>query len=189
MKTPLKVAMVCFLISVGITLTFFAVNKGAEAAQFGGLWNMFLLICAIGVGLYLTKRNQGYDQSVSFAEDFKVSVQGGIVFVVLISLFTFVYHSKIDTSFIDTKLNERLEASMKNVPNEAAYKVLQQEDVTWKDKSYLDYIENQEDQAVLGLSAKSLAIGYLGIGLFLTLFFSIATTFIWRKIVMMEANR
>lgn len=189
MRIPLKVSMVCFLISVGITFGFYAVNKGTEGAGLGGLWNMFLLICSIAVGLYLTKRKQGYDQTLSFAEDFKVAVQGGIVFVVLISLFTYVYHSKIDTTYVDAKLNELLEANLKNVPNEAAYRVLQEKDITWKDKSYLDYIENQEDQAVLGYSAKFLTIGYLGIGLFLTLFFSIATTFIWRKIVMMEQSR
>ncbi len=188
MRMPLRVAMVCFLISVGITMGFYVAGKSIFAAQVNGLWNMFLLLCSIGLGLYLSKRKQGYDQSSSFAEDMKISVQGGIVFVVLLSLFTYVYHSRIDTSFVDLKLNERLEASMKNVPNEAAYAELQKTDMTWKDKSYLDYIENQEDQAVLGLSAKSLAIGYLGIGLFLTLFFSVATTFIWRRIVMMDAG-
>ncbi|MDX1351053.1 MAG: DUF4199 family protein [Putridiphycobacter sp.] len=188
MKIPLRVAMVCFLISVGITLGFYFAGETVFAAQIGGLWNMFLLLSAIGVGIYFTKRSQGFDNTTSFGEDFKVAVQGGVVFVVLLSLFTYVFHEKIDNSFIELKMNERLDANLKNVPNEAAYLELQSEDPIWKGKSYLDYIENQEDQAAVGLSAYSLAIGHLGIGLFLALFFSVVTTFIWRKIVMMDAR-
>lgn len=188
MKIPLRVAMVCFLISVGITLGFYFAGETPYAAQISGLWNMFLLLCAIGAGIYFAKRSQGFDNSTSFAEDFKVAVQGGIVFVVLLSLFTYVFHEKIDHSFIELKMNERLDANLQNVPNEVAYKQLQADDPIWRNKSYLDYIENQEDQAALGLSAYSFALGHLGIGLFLALFFSVATTFIWRKIVMMDAR-
>ena len=186
MKIPLRVAMVCFLISVGITFGFYFAGETAYGAQISGLWNMFLLLCAIGVGIYFTKKSQGYDTETSFAEDFKVAVQGGIVFVVLLSIFTYVYHEKIDNSFIELKLNERLDANLQNVPNEAEFLKLQAEDFTWKNKTYLDYIENQEDQASVGLSAYSFALGHLGIGMFLAMFFSIATTFIWRKIVMMD---
>ena len=185
MKIPLRVAMVCFLISVGITLGFYAAGQTAYGAQISGLWNMFLLLCSIGVGIYFTKKSQGYNKETSFAEDFKVALQGGIVFVLLLSLFTYVFHEKIDNSYVELKLNERLDANLANVPNEAAFLALQAEDITWKDKTYLDYIENQEDQASLGLSAYSFAIGHLGIGLFLAMFFSIATAFIWRQIVMM----
>lgn len=185
MKIPLRVAMVCFLVSVGITIGFYGAGQTAYGAQVSGLWNMFLLLCSIGVGIYFTKKSQGFSTDHSFAEDFKVAVQGGVVFVVLLSLFTYVFHEKIDNSYIELKLNERLDANINNVPSEAAYLKLQAEDITWKDKSYLDYLENQEDQATVGLSAYSYALGHLGIGLFLALFFSIATTFIWRQIVMM----
>ncbi|MFK8045098.1 MAG: DUF4199 domain-containing protein [Crocinitomicaceae bacterium] len=188
MKIPLRVAMVCFLISVGITLGFYFTNQTSLGAQMSGLWNMFLLLCAIGLGIYFTMRSRGYNSDTSFAEDFKVSVQGGIVFVVLLSLFTYVFHEKIDQSYIEEKLNERLDANLALVPNETVYLELQKEDITWKDKTYLDYIENQEDQAAEGLSAYSYALGHLGIGMFLALFFSIAVTFIWRKIVMMDSK-
>ena len=188
MKIPLRIAMVCFLISVGITFGFYFAHEVAFGAKISGMYNMFLLISAIALSIYFTKRDQNFRTDTSFTEDFKVAVQGGVVFVVLLSLFTYVYH-EIDNTFITSKLNERLDANLANVPDEATFKKLQAEDFTWKNKTYLDYIENQEDQANVGLSAYSYALGHLGIGLFLTMFFSIATTFIWRKIVMMDSGK
>ncbi|MFD1550712.1 hypothetical protein DNU06_06100 [Putridiphycobacter roseus] len=189
MKIPLRVAMVCFLISVGITFGFYFADASALGTNISGLYNMFLLLSAIAVSLYIVKRSQNFSTASSFAEDFKVAVQGGLVFVILLSLFTYVYHDKIDDTFIASKLNERLDANLENVPDEATFKKLQAEDFTWKNKTYLDYIENQEDQAYVGLSAYSYALGHLGIGLFLTMFFSIAITFIWRSIVMLESRK
>jgi len=188
MKLSLRVAMVCFLISVAISLGFYFAGEFASGVELGGLWKMFLLLVAIAMSLYLTKRAANFEQK-TFVEDLKVAMQGGIVFVVLISLFTYVFHSSVDTSYVDKKLTERLEYNLKNVPNEKVYKEeVQANDPSWKDKSYLDFLENQEDQAGPILSAKSLGIGHLGLGVFLTFFFSIAATFVIRKIVLYELN-
>ena len=55
-------------------------------------------------------------------------MQGGLMFTILISSFTYVYHSKIDTSIIDAKVNVRLEYLVKSVPDEATYKELKKKD-------------------------------------------------------------
>ena len=185
MKLPLRVAMICFLVSVAITFSFYFLGEKIKAAELSGLWNMFLLIVAIAISLFLVKKQANFETK-SFIEDFKVALQGGMVFVVLISVFTYAYHAKIDTTYVDYRLDEHLARNIQNVPDEATYLKLQKEDVTWKGKSYLDYIENQEDQATIGLSAYSLAIGHLGIGLFLTFFFAIFTTLVFRKVVLRD---
>ena len=188
MKLPVRIAFVLTLISIAITFGFYMTDNGIKVAEMSPLWNMFLLVSSIGLSLFLVSKANGFKE-ISFIEDFKNAMQGGLIFVILISIFTLVYHQSVDTSFVDQKLNERLEANMKNVPNEAAYLELQIEDPTWQGKSYLDYMENQEDQTVLGLSSKSLALGHLVVGLFLALAFSIFATFVFRFIVLKDINK
>lgn len=188
MKLPVKIAFIIALISSLITYVFYKLGYGLKVAEMSPLWNMFLLVSSIGLSLFLVGKTNGFKQ-LTFIEDFKNAMQGGLIFVILISIFTLFYHESIDTSFVDMKLNERLSANMKNVPNEAAYLEFQKEDRTWQDKSYLDYIENQEDQSVVGLSAKSLALGHLVAGLFLALAFSIFSTLVFRFIVLKDINK
>lgn len=185
MKYPLRIAMVCFLISVAATLGFYYAGQPIIAAEQNFFWNIFLLLTAIALSLFMVKKQANFEDK-TFVEDFKVAMQGGLVFVVLISLFVYVYHTSVDTNYIETRLTERMDYTIDNVPDEAAFAELQEADPTWQDKSYLDFIENQEDQAVPFISAKSLATGYLGFGLFMAMFFSIFTTFIFRKVVMRD---
>lgn len=111
-------------------------------------------------------------------------MQGGIIYIIFMGLFVYYYHSSIDTSIIETKRQERLELIDENVPNEKAYLELQANDPTWKGKSYLDYVENQQDSIYTFISAKSIAIASVIVGLFLSVFFSIFSVIILRKAVL-----
>lgn len=183
MKPSVKVAFVCSLISIGITLGFFYSGKSQMGYEMAAFINLFLLLASIALGVFLFKKSEGFVDK-SFLEDIKKAMQGGIVFTILVSGFIYIYHSKIDTSIIDAKVNVRLEYLIKNVPNEAAYLELQKDDPAWKDQTYMDYLENQEDLARGILSPIILMTMNLIVGMLLTVFFSIFTTVILRKVVL-----
>ena len=145
--------------------------------------NLFLLLTAIATGVFLFKKAEGFAEK-SFLEDIKMAMQGGVMFTILVSGFIYIYHSKIDSSVIDNKVQAYLDVINSNVPDEATYIELQKDDATWKDKTYMDYIENQEDQTRGFISAGSLALMNAIIGVLLTIFFSIFTTVILRKVVL-----
>jgi len=92
----------------------------------------------------------------------------------------------MDTSIIDAKVALRMENSDKNVPDEATYKLLQKDDPTWQDKTFMDYKENQEDQFRGFISAKAFALVHAVVGMILTLFFAIFVTLILRKVVLRQ---
>ena len=185
MKLPLRIAMICFLVSVGILLGFWAAGEITIGTELSAFWNMLLLIVAIALSVFMVKRQANFEEK-PFVDDLKIGMQGGMVFVVLLTVFTYVFHEKIDSTYVEDRLSAYLDNSMKNVPNEETYKKMQAEDPTWKDKSYLDYLENQEDKATVGFSAGSFATGHLGIGLFLAIFFSLAITFVIRKVMLRD---
>ena len=185
MKPSIKVAVVCSFISIVITMTLHSLGKSLLAYETSSFMNLFLLLASIAGGLFLYKKTEKFSKK-SFIEDIKVALQGGLIFTLLISGFVYYYHTKINTSIIDEKVDDYIEVISENVPNEAVFLEMKKGDKTWKDKTYLDYIENQEDSARGFISAFSLSIMHTLVGLVLTIFFSIFTTIILRKVVLRD---
>lgn len=183
MKPSVKVALLAVIISIAIAFIFLYSNHSYLWYSISSFIHIFFLLTAIAVGLFITKQKQGFAQQ-HFLEDIKVAMQGGIIYIILMGVFVYYYHSSLDTSIVDNKRQEWMQGVEENVPNEATYIELQAKDPTWKGKSYLDYIENQQDSAKMFISAKSIAIASVVVGLFLTLFFSIFSVIILRKAVL-----
>lgn len=147
------------------------------------LLDIFVLMAAIAAGLYMSKRERGFEMGI-FADDFKTSLQSGIIYAISIAGFIYLYHSKIDTSIRQNLIEERIEVLHEAVPDQATYAQLQENDPTWKNKSYDDYIENQEDQIRSVISPLSIFIMHLmGLSLF-AFFYSFFVTLIMRKVVL-----
>jgi len=185
MKPSVKIAIVCSAISIGITLAFFYAGKFQQGYEVGPFVKLFLLLASISGGVFVVKKKENFIDR-SFLEDLKYAMQGGIIFTLFVSLFVYYYNLKMDTSIIDAKVALRMENSDKNVPDEATYKLLQKDDRTWQDKTYMDYKENQEDQYRGFISAKAFALVHVVVGMILTLFFSIFVTIILRKVVLRQ---
>lgn len=183
MKPSIKFALVSVTISIALAMLFLYLKQNFLWYKLSSFIHIFLLLSSIAVGLFLTKKEQGFNQQ-HFLDDIKIAMQGGIIYIILMGFFVYYYHSSIDTTIVDTKREQWMTSIEENVPNEEAYIELQKKDPTWKGKSYLDYIENQQDSIYTFISAKSIAIASVVAGLFLTLFFSIFSVIILRKAVL-----
>jgi len=183
MKPSVKIALICTVISAAISLLFFYTGYSFLGYKAEPFISLFLLLVSIAGGVFMFKQNENFAER-SFLEDIKKAMQGGIMFTLLASGFIYIYHSKIDTSIIDEKVEAFIATVKKNVPDEKTYFELQKNDPTWKDKSYLDYMENQEDSARGFISAWSFSIIHTIVGMLLTVFFSIFVTVILRKVVL-----
>ncbi len=185
MKRTVKVGFFVALLWIIFTLT--AYNLGYSYACFvpGMFVNVFLLLCAIALGLFLHKKDSGFDRK-PFPDDFKAAMQSGGIYVLMIACFVYLYHEVIDDSIKTRLASERLEALKTQVPDEAAYQKLQENDVTWEDKSYDTYIENQEDQIFYAYSSFTVFIFHLMGLMFFALFYAFFATLILRKIVLRQ---
>jgi len=183
MKTSVKVAFGISLVWIIVTLVIYLAGYSSEAFVFGIMINLFCLLISIALGLFFTKKENNYGESF-FLEDFKISLQGGIVYTLIISGFIYVYHEYIDSSIKDALVENRIEALHKVYPDEASYKKLQEADAKWKDKSFDDFIENQEDQTRGIISSFSVFVFHL-MGLFIfSMFFAFFATIIMRKVIL-----
>lgn len=188
MKTSVKFGFFFALIWIIITMILFYAGVSKETFNIGILINVFLLLCAISIGLYMTKREHKFEKGI-FIEDFKFAAQSGIVYAISIAAFVFLYHSKIDTSIREALISGQVEAIHKQVPNSDVYEDLKKEDPTWKDKSYDDYVENMEDQARSMISPTSVFVAHLMGLTFFALFFSFFVTFVMRNVILRNLNQ
>ncbi|MBD3638853.1 MAG: DUF4199 family protein [Crocinitomicaceae bacterium] len=183
MKTTVKYGLIFGLSWIIITMILFYADFSREAFLPLIMVNLFLLLMAIAGGLYMTKKEKNFEPGI-FADDFKTAMQGGIIYAILISGFVYLYHWKIDTSIRDAIIQERITALHNAVPDSDTYEELQEDDPTWQDKSYDDYIENQEDQIKGVVSPVSIFIMHLAGLCMLTFFYAFGATFIIRKVVL-----
>ena len=183
MKPSVKVALICSVISIGIMLGFYCQGKSELWFNKGALINLFLLVSSISVGVFLTRKKSNFNDTI-FLDDFKVSMQGGIVFTLVISMFTYFYYSKIETNLLPNFRTEKMAEKKKLIPDEAAFLEMRKENVFYKDKTYMDFLENEEDKGVLSMNTMIITIFHSFLGLLLTVFFSIFVTIILRKVVL-----
>ena len=184
MRTSVKVGVGFALIWVVYSIIILSLGYSIPLFNVGILVVVFLLLAAIAVGVFLEKKKQGYEQR-PFLDDLKVAMQSGIIFAVLVSGYTYIYHTSIDTSIREKLHADRVEALMENFPDEEKYKELQKKDPTWRNKSYDDYMENQLDSSkdFLG-SAGFVAIMHLAVLFFFTFFYGFFAVVVLRKVVL-----
>jgi hypothetical protein len=182
-KTSVKIGLFFALIWIIISLVLYLSGISRDAFKVGILLNIFLLMSSIAVGLFLSKKEKKFEKG-TFLDDFKTAMQSGIIYALIISGFTYLYHSQIDVSIRQDLIDAQIEALHRNVPDSETFIELKDNDPTWRDKSYDDYIELMEDQAHSMISPTSVFIAHLMGLTFFTFFFSFFITLIIRKVVL-----
>lgn len=183
MKTSVKFGIIFALIWIIISMIVFFSGGSIGFFTIGILINVFLLMAGIAVGLYMSKKEEGF-QGGNFLNDFKSAMQTGIIYTLLVAGFTYLYHQRIDPSIRNGMIEARVADLHEKFPNEQAFAAMQEEDPTWNGKSYDDFIENKEDTFDSIFSASSVFIAHLMGLTFFAGFYSFFATLILRKVVL-----
>lgn len=183
MKTSVKFGIIFALIWMIINMIVFYMGGSIGFFKFGIMINVFLLMTGIAVGLYMSKKEEGFQQA-NFLNDFKSAMQTGIVYTLLVAGFTYLYHERIDPSIRTEMIDARVADLHEKFPSEEAFIEMQSVDPTWNGKSYDDFIENKEDTFDSIFSSSSVFIAHLMGLTFFAGFYSFFATLIMRKVVL-----
>jgi len=184
MKTSVKAGILFSLIWIIIVLVAFLAGYSVDFFLISELLSLLLLVGAIFVGLFLTKKENGYEK-VNALEDFKVAMQSGIVYTIIVTGFVYVYHNQIDPSIKESFINQRITALHEEYPDEVTYQEnLQSKDLKWQDFSYDDFIENQEDQTRSFIGPFFTSFFHLMVLFMFSLFYSFFVMLVLRKVIL-----
>lgn len=183
MPITFKIGILFSFLWICIKLSFLYLGIFQEtnsALTFDGFSILFFLVSSISIGLYIRKRRDK-DETNAFL-DLKNAMASGMIFSVIISLFIYLYHSRIDQGF-HLKYKAEREFKLKQAINdpkkfealkkENGNEFLTKKEIVKKANQYSDTMGSPKMFATLTI-------------LFLTLlstFYSIMITIIFRRIV------
>lgn len=143
--------------------------------------NMFFLILAITLGLYLQKRKDTEDGNA--LRDIKNGMSAGIPYTLVVSIFIYFYYSKIEPDYLKHQLKERETELVKQLNNPVTLKKIKDSnadfEVMTKDQIQKQMMTNDKSP----LSANSITVMALLAMTMYTTLNSIFITIIFRKIV------
>ena len=185
MKTSVKAGLLFALIWIIVILIAFLTGRSIDFFLISELLSLLLLLGAVFTGLFMTKREKNYEKSNAL-EDFKIAMQSGLVYTILVTGFVYIYHNQIDTTIQESFIAQRIDVLHEEFPDEASFIVYQAKDPKWKDLTYNDFIENIEDQAKTFIGPFFTSFFHLMVFFMFSLFYSFFVTLVIRKIILRE---
>jgi 5-bromo-4-chloroindolyl phosphate hydrolysis protein len=185
MKITIKTGLIFAMAWITIKMVFH-LNNMTEVSIVPTIFiNMFVLLCAISIGLYFHKKTEGFSQGNAM-NDIKSAMKVGIPYTLVVALFIYLYYSKINPEYISSSLAEA-EMSIKiAVDDPEQLKLIRAEqeafEVMSKEKIYEELVQGPRNF----ISAKSAFIVSLLGMVMLTTFYSILVTIIFRKVLLRE---
>lgn len=102
MRITIKVALLFASIWISIRLIFFFSNSIEMSLVAPTLLNIFCLLGAITVGLFLQKRRDIEETNTMI--DLKNAMTSGVIYSVIVSAFLYLYYTRIDPEYIERKI-------------------------------------------------------------------------------------
>lgn len=183
MKTSVKFGFFFALLWIISVLCAFLAGYSVDFFLISEILGLLFLVIAIFLGLFMTKKENKYEH-VNALEDFKVAMQAGIVYTIIATGFTYVYHNQIDPSIKESFINQRNEALHLEYPDEASYIELQEADPKWATFSFDDFIENQEDQTSSFIGPFFTSFFHLMVLFMFSIFYSFFVMIVIRKVIL-----
>jgi hypothetical protein len=185
MKTSVKAGFLFSLTWIIINMIVYLAGFSIPFFRAGIMLNFFLLMACISVGVYITKKDKSYSKGF-FLDDFKTALQCAIIYALMVSAFSYLYHEFIDVSIKKSMIDARVADLHEKIPNLETFEEYQAKDITWKNKSFDDFIENKEDEYKTVFSSFSVFVGHLMGLTFMGGLFAFFVTMIMRKVVLRE---
>lgn len=185
MRPALKVALIFAAAWIVVKLAFFGLGIFQGDIFVPGLINNLFLLGAIGVGLYLEKKKEGFGEGTALS-DIKHSMVAGAPYAVIVSVFMFFFYNNINPDFIEQRRTERMDLIYGEMQRESyvdSLKMQNQDFEVLTNDEIFKTIKKDTDSA---LSANSLLVfSLLGL-IVLSLTYAIFVTIIFRKILLRD---
>lgn len=185
MRITIKIALIFSALWISIKYLFFYTGITGHDRVPATLINVFLLLSAITVGLYLQKRRDTEDTNAMI--DLKNAMSSGVIYSVIVSAFIYLYYTKIDPEFIAHQLAEREVEIHKMVNDEKRLAAFKKEhadaEIMTKDQIEKRLLKSNREGASAGFTSTLSTLALL----ILSAFYSILVTIIMRKVVFRES--
>lgn len=181
MRITVKVGLLFAAIWIAIKMVFFYTDAFGYNVVPSVMLNILCVLLAISVGLFKVKRAQ--TEQSSLLTDIKDGMTAGVPYALVVSVFLFLYYSKIDTNFIPHRVAEVTYEMKKRLDDPVQLKRLRSENEDFEVMTKEQIFERMSQGPVNTINAKSTMILALLALLLLATLNSIFVAVIYRKVV------
>lgn len=181
MRITVKTGIISAAIWIGLKMSFFYLGLFEETIVPAVLLNILGLLLAISIGLYLQKRKDTEETNAMY--DIKNALAAGFPYVLIVSIFIYLYYAKINPEYYAHQVAENEMAIEKMVNNpvelEKFKKSQPDAEVMTKEEIELKLKESNKKGASAGFTATLSTLALL----ILATIYSILVTIIYRQIL------
>jgi hypothetical protein len=179
-KKKFKFSILFALLWIAFKMILFWIGYAVDTVTPAIFANIFCLLAAISVGLYIHKKNE-IDEKGNAMNDIKKSLSIGMPYAVIVAIFIYAYYSKIDPSYNQRQIQKAQVLIDTTLKNDAKFEQIKKEnesfEVMSKEKIRKELIKGPK--SFYTASATSL-VSLLSL-MMLSTFYSIILTVIYRK--------
>ncbi|MDB4091359.1 DUF4199 domain-containing protein [Crocinitomicaceae bacterium] len=186
MKITVQVGLLFAAIWIVIKMILFYTDSFGNNIVPSGMINILCVLLAISVGMYKFKRAQIH--ATSFLTDIKSGMTAGVPYTLIVSVFMFLFYSKIDPDFISHKVSDITYEMKQRVDDPVKLKRLREDNEDFEVMSKEQIYDRMTQGPLIFASAKFTMVITLLALLLLSTLNSIFVAIIYRKVVFKDAH-
>jgi hypothetical protein len=176
-----KFGLGCAAIWILLKLVIFFAGKSIEWFDFAVMANNFFLLTSVSLTIFFFKKSQGFPD-VPKLDDVKTGIFGGIIYTLLVVLFSYFYNANLDSAVLDSKVEQRIEQVAKAIETEDGFKAYLKVNTEASKFTKEQIIDRERESTQNFLNPKVSALILLMFFMLLSIFYAFFITVVIRKI-------
>lgn len=176
-----KFGLSCAAFWIVLKMAVFFTGKSIDWFDFTVMANNFLLLTAVSLTVFFFKKSENF-RDVPVVADVKTGIFGGMIYTLVVVLFSYAYNANIDTSVLDSKVEQRLEQVAKAIETSEGFKAYLEVNTGAAKYTREQIIERERESTQTFLNPKVSALILMMFFTLLTIFYAFFITLVIRKI-------
>ena len=181
MRITVKIGLLFAAIWIAIKMIFFMTGLTGDSIQTSAMINILCLLLSISVGLYLVKLRA--TEETSLMTDIKNGMTSGVPYILVVSIFMYIFYAEINPEFISHLRAEKVQAMKTRLDDPATLARLKSENADFEVMSKEQIFERMKQGPENTINSKSTSVLNLFALLLLATMNSIFVAVIYRKVV------
>ena len=186
MRITVKIGLLFAAIWIAVKMMFYVTGMTGDSIQPSAMINILCLLLAISVGLFLQKRRS--TEETSLMTDIKNGMTAGVPYILVVSIFMYIFYADINPEFISHLRAEKVQAMKTRLDDPNALARLKSENADFEVMTKEQIFDRMRQGPENTISAKSTSVLNLLALLLLATMNSIFVAVIFRKVVFGRAG-
>lgn len=176
-----KFGLSCAAFWIVLKMAVFFAGKSIDWFDFTVMANNFLLLSAVSLTIFFYKKSENF-RDVPKVDDVKTGIFGGMVYTLVIVLFSYTYNANIDSSVLDSKVEQRISQVKKAIDTPEGFKAYLEVNSEASKYTREQIVERERESTQNFLNPKVSALILMMFFTLLTIFYAFFITLVIRKI-------